>query len=642
MATQKERLEYIVDANTKGFEISMKAIGVLAVAAFAATLKVTAKFEKQLSKLRGVTGANAKEMAQLERKAKDLGRTTAFTAIEVADLQFELAKLGFTTNDILNSSGGVLDLAAGLGVGLGEAATLAGSTIRAFGLDTSETGRVVDVLAHSVASSALDFSKLTESLKYAAPIARLYNYTIEETVGLLGALANAGIHGSQAGSGLRQIFLELDKKGVSFADALRQVQESANPASTALGLVGKRAAGALAIIANNQDVVKNLTEGLENSNGAANKLRETFEDNLIGDFDKLLSAITAVALEIGDDLIPAFRWLTQTMTKIINSGVLLAVWGQMKAAVYSVAIAVFEIGRAIDTVAFTISKGPFGIGSGSSAILLRINAATEALEKFRKKLAKAKLESMGIFIDPLAGDTDPDKNKNKNTVSGRGTTESVNAGLTPQEIESFLTGGPNPVETAIFNRDAAKIREKEYEEYLELVKAVEDANSQLSDSFNDLGNNIANSLTQSMGVFGAFLGTVIQGLLKLAAKAITSAVTTEITERAKQGAYGATAQAAAVAAAAQSASAGGPGAIALLPVFIAGALAAVAAAMSGTGANISASPGGGGGSSSPSSASVTPSSIQGNGTGGQLVATVRGQDLRFVLQGANDNYTALN
>ena len=199
MATQKERLEYIVDANTKGFEISMKAIGVLAVAAFAATLKVTAKFEKQLSKLRGVTGANAKEMAQLERKAKDLGRTTAFTAIEVADLQFELAKLGFTTNDILNSSGGVLDLAAGLGVGLGDAATLAGSTIRAFGLNTSETGRVVDVLAHSVASSALDFSKLTESLKYAAPIARLYNYTIEETVGLLGALANAGIHGSQAG-----------------------------------------------------------------------------------------------------------------------------------------------------------------------------------------------------------------------------------------------------------------------------------------------------------------------------------------------------------------------------------------------------------------------------------------------------------
>ena len=40
-----------------------------------------------------------------------------------------------------------LDLAASLDVGLGEAASIAGSTLRAFGLETSETQRVVDVMA---------------------------------------------------------------------------------------------------------------------------------------------------------------------------------------------------------------------------------------------------------------------------------------------------------------------------------------------------------------------------------------------------------------------------------------------------------------------------------------------------------------
>lgn len=45
------------------------------------------------------------------------------------------------------------------------------------------------------------------------------------------------------------------------------------------------------------------------------------------------------------------------------------------------------------------------------------------------------------------------------------------------------------------------------------------------------------------------------------------------------------------------------------------------------------------GSSGPSP-SVTPDRIQGFGQGGALVATVRGQDLRFVLQGANDSYGA--
>ena len=80
--------------------------------------------------------------------------------------------------------------------------------------------------------------------------------------------------------------------------------------------------------------------------------------------------------------------------------------------------------------------------------------------------------------------------------------------------------------------------------------------------------------------------------------------------------------------------------------IIAGAALVIAgAAISSTAKDKPGAVSGGGGaprSPIPSSASVTPSLLQGVGTGGQLVATVRGQDLRFVLQGANDNYTALN
>ena len=82
------------------------------------------------------------------------------------------------------------------------------------------------------------------------------------------------------------------------------------------------------------------------------------------------------------------------------------------------------------------------------------------------------------------------------------------------------------------------------------------------------------------------------------------------------------------------------GAVAL-PVLIAAALGIVKSSFSSNGIS-NRSGGGGGGAAAPSSASVTPSSIQENGSGGQLVATVRGQDLRFILQGANDNYTAFN
>ena len=74
------------------------------------------------------------------------------------------------------------------------------------------------------------------------------------------------------------------------------------------------------------------------------------------------------------------------------------------------------------------------------------------------------------------------------------------------------------------------------------------------------------------------------------------------------------------------------------------ALVALAGVLSSVTANAQGGLNSGGASAStPSSAprqTVSPTKIQGFGKGGQLVATVRGQDLRFMLQGANDSYSA--
>ena len=51
---------------------------------------------------------------------------------------------------------------------------------------------------------------------------------------------------------------------------------------------------------------------------------------------------------------------------------------------------------------------------------------------------------------------------------------------------------------------------------------------------------------------------------------------------------------------------------------------------------------GGGARSTPTATTTTPNSVQGAGGNGQLVATVRGQELRFLLQAADDSYGALS
>ena len=80
-------------------------------------------------------------------------------------------------------------------------------------------------------------------------------------------------------------------------------------------------------------------------------------------------------------------------------------------------------------------------------------------------------------------------------------------------------------------------------------------------------------------------------------------------------------------------------------LMIAGGVALIAAGSALSNAyssKPSLSSSGGVGRSNQTGTTTTPSSIQGIGQGGQLVATVRGQDLRFALQAANDSYTALS
>ena len=58
-------------------------------------------------------------------------------------------------------------------------------------------------MAKSFSSSGLDLEKFKESMKLVAPIARAANIDLETTTALLSSLADAGLNGSIAGTGLK-------------------------------------------------------------------------------------------------------------------------------------------------------------------------------------------------------------------------------------------------------------------------------------------------------------------------------------------------------------------------------------------------------------------------------------------------------
>ena len=307
--------------------IASSGIGLFLVAAgalaglFTAATKKGAEFAKQMSTLRAVSNASAEEMDALSASAKELGATTQFTAIQVGELQTEFAKMGFTTDQILASTKATLDLAASMEVDLASAAMLAGSTVNAFGLQAEDTQRVVDVLAKSTSSSALDFTSLQEALKNVSPAAKATGRTIEETSALLGVLANNGVKGGRAGTGLSKAFIELNKKGIPLNEALDKIKNSSNGLNTALGLAGNIGGRALLSLADKQGEIKDLTDQFNNAAGAAQAMAEVRLDNLAGDTTKLNSAWEGflLSLEDGEGIFSKIsRVFVQTLTAVIT------------------------------------------------------------------------------------------------------------------------------------------------------------------------------------------------------------------------------------------------------------------------------------------------------------------------------------
>ena len=270
------------------------------IALFSKATKIGNKFAKEISTLGAITSKTNEELAGLSNQAKELGASTQFTAIEVVKLQTELAKLGFAVLDIRNATPAILDLAASLEIDLASAAELAGSVVRSFGLTTEDTKKVVDTLAKSTSVSGLNFEALRESLKVVAPTARATGVSLEKTTSLLAVLADNGLKGSMAGTGLAKTFIELSKKGITLEEAIDMVNSSSNGLNTSLELVGINGSKALNTLAASSDRLDPLLKQLTDVDDAAKKLAERRLDNAAGDVTKLGSAWDGFLLSLED------------------------------------------------------------------------------------------------------------------------------------------------------------------------------------------------------------------------------------------------------------------------------------------------------------------------------------------------------
>lgn len=350
------------------------------------SFNVFASFEDQLAKVKAISGATGDEFSLLKKNAEELGATTRFTASQVAELQLNLSKLGFNPTEILATTKAVTSLAIATGEDLGNSATVAASTLRGFQLDVSQTGRVVDVMAKSFSSSALDLEKFSVAMAILAPVANAAGVSIEDATAQLSVLVNSGIDASTAGTGLRNIFLDIAEKGITLEQALNKINSSSNQNVTALQLFGKRGATVATVLAKNISAANELANSYRDSAGAAEAMAKIMDDTAAGSMARLKSAFESFFIAIGEELAPVVRRFADAISEVVSkfqnlspaTKRLVVILGGLLAALGPLSIAFgFFISSILPalTTGFAVLTGPIGLVTAAVAGLVYVIAS---------------------------------------------------------------------------------------------------------------------------------------------------------------------------------------------------------------------------------------------------------------------------
>lgn len=324
-----------------------KAVWIWATIVGGLAVKEFATFEKQMSKVKAITGATDEEFKKLNDLAKEMGATTAFTAKEAGDAFEFLGMAGLSVKNSLDALPWTLQLAAAANLQLWEAADIATNIMAQFGIEAKDIWRVNDVLAKSATSANTSVGELAEAMKYMGPVANAMKVPLEETAAAIDILANNGIKGGMAGQSFSASLLRItkltpkmqasvealnlklfDQKGqyVGLTKTVKQLEkgtknmtdeEKAKHIATLFGIQSTKQW--LTLLKEGGGEMERYTELLENAGGTAEKMAKTQLDNLAGSFTLLKSAISGVAIELGGKLAPIVRTAIDWLTNVLSN-----------------------------------------------------------------------------------------------------------------------------------------------------------------------------------------------------------------------------------------------------------------------------------------------------------------------------------
>lgn len=190
-------------------------VGVVAAAAglgaaLTGAVSAATDFEKQISGIAAVSGEGVAGINQIRQTALQLGKDTSFSASQAAAGMEEIIKAGLSVQQVVGGAGrAVLDLSAASGTAVEESARIMSNVLNTFAQDQMTAAQAADLLTGAANASATSVHELGYGLASVGNVAATLGLSFKDTNDALALFAQNGLKGSDSGTSLKTMLLNL-------------------------------------------------------------------------------------------------------------------------------------------------------------------------------------------------------------------------------------------------------------------------------------------------------------------------------------------------------------------------------------------------------------------------------------------------
>lgn len=290
-------------------------------------LDVGVSFEKNMNQIQvlgNLTDSQAQDVSARIRGMADEFAKLGFSSDDASSAFVELQKAGMSVDDSFKSLQSTMVLARAGELDMGDAAALLTDQLASFGLKADQAGRVANTMANAANASSIGINDLKFSLSAAGSIAAQTGLSFEDTATAIALLGNNGLKGSDAGTSLKTMLMNLIPQSEKASNAFKSVGVEAYTAegkfrgfrtviaelhdglqklspqeqSAALrDMFGSDAARAGAIFGKEGAAGWDKIAGSINLAGAATRMAESNTKGLSGEWNKLVARVKSFAVD---------------------------------------------------------------------------------------------------------------------------------------------------------------------------------------------------------------------------------------------------------------------------------------------------------------------------------------------------------